>query len=95
LFKRQPLLQTIIPLYCEEEGLLNAKLGRCHVLLPERRAALWIRTLPLTTLVYQCLNERRVVEGSELDLKLLAQALGFLAGDDYFDNFTAAALFIS
>ncbi len=93
--KRQPLRQTIIPPYCEEEGLLNAKLGRCRVLLPDRRAALRIRTLPLTTLVYQCLNERRLVEGSELDLKLLAQALGFFAGDDYFDDFTAAALFIS
>jgi translation elongation factor EF-G len=38
------------------------------------------------------------VEGSELDLKLLAQALGFFAGDlpsDYFEDSTAAALFIS
>ena len=38
------------------------------------------------------------MEGSELDLKLLAQALGFFAGDlpsDYFEDSTAAALFIS
>ena len=96
--KRQPLRQTIIPPYCEEEGLLNAKLGCCRVPLPDRRAAFWIRTLPLTTLVYQCLHERSVVKGSELDLKLLAEALGFFAGDlpsDHFENSTAAALFIS
>jgi ribosome assembly protein 1 len=96
--KRQPLRQTTIPPYNEEEGLQNAKLGRCRVLLPERSAALRIRTLPLSKLVFQCLKEKRVVNCSELDLKLLAQALGFLTGEsssDFIEDSSSAALFVS
>jgi len=77
--RSQPLRQMTIPPYNEEEGLGNAKQGRCRVLLPERGAALRIRTLPLSKLVFQCLKQRKVVEGSVDDLKLLAYAIGFIA----------------
>ena len=84
--KRVPLRQVTIPPYNEEEGLVNAKLGRCRTLLPERGAAIRIRTVPLSTAIHHCLKERRVLEGSEEDLNLLARALGFLKGDASFNE---------
>ena len=69
-----PLRQKTIPTINEEEGLGNAKQGRCRVLLLERGAALCIRTLPLSKLAFQYLKQRKLLKGNADDLKLLAYA---------------------
>jgi len=73
--KSPPLRQTIIPPYCDEEGLGYAKRGRSRTILSGRGAAISIRAIPLPPSVYECLRSKKLVDGSEDDLITIGKAL--------------------
>ena len=75
---KSPLLRQVsLPPYCDEEGINYAKYGRCRTMLGIRGAAISTRVVPLTSLVYQCMKEKKVLEESESDLLQLGKALNF------------------
>jgi translation elongation factor EF-G len=73
--KSDPLRQATIPPYCDEEGLGNANRGRCRAILSGRGAAIGLRVIPLPRLVYECLKNKSIVEGSEDDLMAVGRGL--------------------
>ena len=73
--KSPPLRQATIPPYCDEEGLSFAKRGRCRTILSGRGAAISLRAVPLPRSVYECLQSKKVVEGSEDDLLTIGKVL--------------------
>ena len=73
--KSPPLRQATIPPYCYEEGLGYANRGRCRTILSGRGAAISIRAVPLTRSVYECLQMKKLVEGSEDEIITLGKAL--------------------
>lgn len=73
--KRPPLRQATIPPYCDEEGLGFANRGRCRTILSGRGAAISLRAVPLPRSVYECLQSKKLVEGSEDDLLTIGKAL--------------------
>ena len=73
--KSSPLRQATIPPYCDEEGLGFANRGRCRTILSGRGAAISIRAIPLPRSVYECLQSKKLVEGSEDDLLVVGKAL--------------------
>ena len=73
--KSPPLRQATIPPYCDEEGLGFADRGRCRTILSGRGAAISIRAIPLPRSVYECLQSKKLVEGSEDDLLIVGKAL--------------------
>ncbi|KAL7471116.1 hypothetical protein ACHAXS_011406 [Conticribra weissflogii] len=73
--KSPPLRQSTIPPYCYEEGLGCASRGRCRAVLSGRGAAIGIRAIPLPRLVYESLQNKMVVDGSEDDLLMIGNAL--------------------
>lgn len=70
-----PLRQATIPPYCDEEGLGNANRGRCRAILSGRGAAIGVRVIPLPRSVYDCLNNKSIVEGCEDDLMTVGKGL--------------------
>lgn len=80
--KSPPLRQVSLPPYCDEEGISYAKCGRCRTTLGIRGAAISTRVIPLTSLVYQCLKEKKVCEESESDLIKLGKGLNFVDIND-------------
>ena len=70
-----PLRQTLIPPYCEEDGLLYAKNGRSRAIVSGRGIALHIRAVPLSCQIHSCLKNRLFQETCGDDLKQLAKAL--------------------
>ena len=73
--KRPPLRQATIPPYCDEEGLGFSNRGRCRTILSGRGAAISLRAVPLPRSVYECLQSKKLVEGSEDDLLTIGKAL--------------------
>ncbi|KAK1741717.1 elongation factor 2 family protein [Skeletonema marinoi] len=73
--KIPPLRQTIIPPYCDEEGLEHAYKGRCRAVISGRGCAITIRIVPLPRSVYECLKSKKLIEGCEDDLMMLGKAL--------------------
>jgi ribosome assembly protein 1 len=84
--KQATLRQTTVPPYSDEEGIQNAKLGRCRAILAGQGAAFRLRTLPLRRNVFECVKERQVLPGAEEELELLARALAFIPKDQGFDS---------
>ena len=70
-----PLRQATIPPYCYEEGLGYANKGRCRAVLSGRGAAIGIRAIPLPRSVHQCMQSKKIVDGSEDDLLMIGKAL--------------------
>ena len=70
-----PLRQTIIPPYCDEEGLEHAYKGRCRAVISGRGSAITIRIIPLPRSVYECLKSKNLIEGCEEDIMMLGKAL--------------------
>ena len=70
-----PLRQVSIPPYSYEEGIGNARRGRCRALLSGRPAAISIRVVPLAQKVYDSLKLGSVVEGSEANICTLGKVL--------------------
>jgi len=79
--KSPPLRQSTIPPYCYEEGLSYANRGRCRAVLSGRGAAIGIRAVPLPRLVYESLQNKKVVDGSEDELLMIGNALKCNADD--------------
>ena len=73
--KSPPLRQATIPPYCDEEGLGHANRGRCRAILSGRGAAIGLRVIPLPRSVYECLQSKSIVEGSEEDLMAIGKGL--------------------
>lgn len=73
--KSLPLRQSTIPPYCDEEGLGYATRGRCRTILSGRGAAISIRAVPLPRSVYECLQSKKVIGGSEDDLVTVGKVL--------------------
>jgi ribosome assembly protein 1 len=74
------LRQTTIPPYNEEEGIIYAKNGRMRSVLSGKGAAISLRVIPLSAVVYSCLLARkRINDDSERDNELhqLGRALNF------------------
>jgi Translation elongation factors (GTPases) len=70
-----PLRQTLIPPYCEEDGLLHAKNGRSRTIVSGRGMALHVRVLPLPAEVHACLENKAFQEQCSEDLIRLGKAL--------------------
>ena len=70
-----PLRQVNIPPYCDEEGLGNAWRGRCRSILSGRSAAISLRVVPLSRLVYDCIQQKEIIEESEEYLIEMGKAL--------------------
>jgi len=68
--------QVTIPPYNEEEGIDYAHRGRSRSILSGRLAAISLRTVPLSEIVFRAMKERSVCEGSEEDIQMLGRALG-------------------
>ena len=66
--------QTKIPPYNEEEGLQFSLNGRSRVITSGRGAAISLRVLPLTNSVYQSIVQKRMVEGSDIELVRIGRA---------------------
>ena len=73
--KSPPLRQATIPPYCDEEGLGSANRGRCRAILSGRGAAISIRVIPLPRSVYECIENKSVVCGSDDELMAVGRAL--------------------
>lgn len=71
-----PLRQTRIPPYNDEEGISLARRGRMRVVLSGRSAAMGIRVVPLSGLLYESFQSKTLVDGSENDIVTLGKALG-------------------
>ena len=84
-----PLRQTRIPPYNDEEGISLARRGRMRVVLSGRSAAMGIRVVPLSALVYESFQSKTLVDGSENDIVTLGKALGLSVNntDDLFETF--------
>lgn len=72
------LRQTLIPPYCEEDGLSNAKNGRNRIVVSGRGMAVHVRVLPLSSLVHSCLKNNEYDKKCEDDLKLLSKGLNMI-----------------
>ena len=70
-----PLRQLTIPPYCYEEGLSFAKRGRSRVVLSTRGAAINLRVIPLPRGVYDCLRDKKVINGCEDKILRVAKSL--------------------
>lgn len=73
--------QMSVPPYNEEEGLRQAKGGRCRAILSKRVAAIHVRVLPLDAIIYKKLSDSQTKEQEEPPLdegewSKLAAALG-------------------
>ncbi|KAL7497726.1 hypothetical protein ACHAWT_009323 [Skeletonema menzelii] len=73
--KIPPLRQTTIPPYCDEEGLEYAYKGRCRAVISGRGSAITMRIVPLPRSVYECLKSKKLVDGCDDDLLMVAKAL--------------------
>jgi ribosome assembly protein 1 len=73
--KSAPLRQTTIPPYCDEEGLGYANRGRCRAVISGRGAAITIRVVPLSRSVYECIQQKKLIEGCDEDIIALGKAL--------------------
>jgi len=71
-----PLRQTKIPPYSDEEGIYLAQQGRMRVVLSGRSAAIGVRVVPLSNLVYKSLKSNILLDGSDDELSFLGKALG-------------------
>jgi ribosome assembly protein 1 len=71
-----PARQTTIPPYNEEEGIRFAYRGRTRTIVSGRVAAVGLRAVPLAKLVHDCLQQKKIIEGSEHEIVLLGRALG-------------------
>jgi ribosome assembly protein 1 len=71
-----PMRQMVIPPYNEEEGIDFAARGRSRAVVSGRLAAIGVRTVPLATSVYQSLQQKKRIEGSDEDLLETGRALG-------------------
>jgi len=82
--KRPDLRQTTIPPYNEEDGISNARLGRCRPVLAGRAAALRIRTLPLRRSVFDSIKEKKIKPDSQDEIENLARAVGYIKKEETF-----------
>lgn len=83
-----PLRQTMIPPYCEEDGLQHAKNGRSRTIVSGRGMALHVRVLPLSAEVHTCLKNNTFHEKCCKDLVRLGKALNIKSSspNDIFDT---------
>ena len=78
------LRQVTISPYCDEDGIENAKLGRCRSVLGGKHVAVSVRVVPLSVNIFQCLkqiNDGKVIEknlmmDSTEDVLRLGRVLG-------------------
>jgi len=80
--RQPPLRQVTVPPYCDEEGLGSACRGRSRSVLSGRGAAISLRVIPLSRLVYESLKEKSLVEGSAEDIVHLGRALNIASSSD-------------
>ena len=73
--KSRPLRQATIPPYCDEEGLGSANRGRCRAILSGRGAAISLRVIPLPRSVYECIESKSIVCGSNDKLMAIGKVL--------------------
>ena len=73
--KMSSMRQTTIPPYCDEEGLEYAHKGRCRTVISGRGAAITLRVVPLPHSVYECLKNKKLVEGCAEDIMVLGKLL--------------------
>ena len=80
--KQPPLRQVSIPPYCDEDGLGNAHWGRSRSILSGKGAAISLRVVPLSKLVFDCLKQKKLIDGSEEDILALGKALNFASSSN-------------
>ena len=87
--KSPPLRQVTIPPYCYEDGLSHAKKGRSRAILSGRGAAIHIRVIPLSPIVYSCFKAKHYHEEGKDDFSMLFKALNISTSQQE----SAAAIF--
>lgn len=87
-----PLRQVTISPYCDEDGIENAKLGRCRSVLGGKVASISVRVVPLSKKIFQCLKtlKQDLTEEMTKEIVLLGRVLGILSESG--NEFNASAL---